>query len=52
MTIETAEIVDLLAGAVGADNVMAGDAVKDDYARDEALTVTPQRPLAVVGCPP
>jgi glycolate oxidase len=48
MTIETAEIVDLLAGAVGADNVMAGDAVKDDYARDEALTVTPQRPLAVV----
>jgi glycolate oxidase len=48
MTIETAEIVDLLAGAVGAENVMAGDAVKDDYARDEALTVTPQRPLAVV----
>jgi glycolate oxidase len=48
MTIETADIVDLLAGAVGADNVMAGDAVKDDYARDEALTVTPQRPLAVV----
>jgi glycolate dehydrogenase FAD-linked subunit len=48
MTIETAELVDLLAGAVGADNVVAGDAVKDDYARDEALTVTPQRPLAVV----
>jgi glycolate oxidase len=48
MTIETGELVDLLAGAVGADNVMAGDAVKDDYARDEALTVTPQRPLAVV----
>jgi glycolate oxidase len=48
MTIETAELVDLLTGAVGADNVVAGDAVKDDYARDEALTVTPQRPLAVV----
>jgi glycolate oxidase len=48
MTIETAELVDLLARAVGADNVMSGDAVKDDYARDEALTVTPQRPLAVV----
>jgi glycolate oxidase len=48
MTIETAALVDLLAGAVGADSVVAGDAVKDDYARDEALTVTPQRPLAVV----
>jgi glycolate oxidase len=48
MTIETAELVELLSGVVGADNVAAGDAVKDDYARDEALTVTPQRPLAVV----
>ena len=48
MTIETAELVGLLAGAVGADNVLAGDAIKDDYAHDEALTVTPQRPLAVV----
>jgi glycolate oxidase len=48
MTIETAELVALLADAVGSDNVLAGEAIKDDYARDEALTVAPQRPLAVV----
>ena len=48
MTIETAELVDLLAAAVGAENVLAGAAIKDDYAHDEALTATPQVPLAVV----
>ena len=48
MTIDTAGLVDLLAEAVGADNVLAGDAVKDDYAHDEALTATPQAPVAVV----
>jgi glycolate oxidase len=48
MTIDTAELVDLLAAVVGADNVLSGDAVKDDHTHDEALTATPQRPLAVV----
>ncbi|MGH9110739.1 MAG: FAD-binding oxidoreductase [Acidimicrobiales bacterium] len=43
-----AELVGLLAGAVGADNVAYGDAMKDDYGHDEALTATPQLPLAVV----
>ena len=48
MTIETAELVDLLAGAVGADNVVSGEAIKDDHTHDEALTATPQRQRAVV----
>ena len=43
-----AEIVELLAEVVGADDVMAGDAVPPDYAHDEALTATPVVPLAVV----
>ena len=37
-----------MAAAVGAENVLAGAAIKDDYAHDEALTATPQVPLAVV----
>jgi glycolate oxidase len=47
-----AEIVELLADVVGADNVLAGDDVPPDYAHDEALTATPVVPLAVVrpGC--
>ena len=48
MTIDTGELVDLLAAAVGADNVLAGAGIKDDYAHDEALTATPQVPRAVV----
>jgi glycolate dehydrogenase FAD-linked subunit len=40
--------VELLAGVVGAEHVQVGDAIKDDYAHDEALTADPQRPLAVV----
>jgi len=48
MTIETAELVDLLAGVVGADNVLSGEAIKDDHTHDEALTAAPQRPRAVV----
>jgi glycolate oxidase len=47
-TIATTELVDLLAGVVGRDHVQAGDVVDDDYAHDEALTATPQRPRAVV----
>ena len=41
-------IDELFGGIVGPDNVVAGDAVKDDYTHDEALTATPRRPLAVV----
>jgi glycolate oxidase len=35
-------------GIVGDGHVITGDAISDDYAHDEALTATPQRPLAVV----
>jgi glycolate oxidase len=41
-------IADVLAEIVGADNVLVGDAIKDDYTHDEALTGSPQRPLCVV----
>jgi glycolate oxidase len=40
--------IDLLAGVVGAEHVRTGDAIKDDYGHDEALTAEPQLPLAVV----
>lgn len=43
-----AEVAALFGEVVGAANVRAGDDVADDYTRDEALTATPQRPLAVV----
>ncbi len=43
-------IVDELAGIVGVANVLVGTAIRDDYARDESLTVSPVFPLAVV-CP-
>lgn len=42
------DIAEALAEVVGASNVMAGDAIHEDYTRDEALTATPQRPLCVV----
>jgi glycolate oxidase len=48
MARDVAELVRLLAGAVGADNVASGDAIKDDYGHDEALTATAQLPLAVL----
>jgi glycolate oxidase len=37
-----------LEGIVGAEQVLTGDAISDDYTHDEALTATPRRPLAVV----
>jgi glycolate oxidase len=40
--------IELLAGVVGAEHLRTGDAIKDDYGHDEALTAQPQRPLAVV----
>lgn len=44
----SAEIAALFAEAVGAEHVLAGDAIHDDYAHDEALTATPVRPAAVL----
>ncbi|MFO7280552.1 MAG: FAD-linked oxidase C-terminal domain-containing protein [Thermoanaerobacterales bacterium] len=43
-----ADVIERFAAVVGADHVLTGEAIKDDYTRDEALTATPQRPLAVV----
>lgn len=43
-----ADIVSLLEVAVGASNVVTGDAIPDDYTHDEALTAEPVRPLALV----
>ena len=37
-----------LAERVGAEQVLVGDAISDDYAHDEALTATPHRPDVVV----
>lgn len=37
-----------LASIVGDEHLLTGDAIGDDYTHDEALTATPQRPLAVV----
>jgi glycolate oxidase len=48
MSAETDDLIERFAEVVGADNVVAGEAIKDDDTHDEALTVTPQRPLAVV----
>lgn len=42
------DLIERFVEVVGADHVLAGDAIKDDYAHDESLTVTPERPLAVV----
>jgi glycolate oxidase len=40
--------IERLATVVGPEHVRTGDAIKDDYGHDEALTAEPQRPLAVV----
>ena len=48
MTADGADLIERLAEVVGADHVLAGDAIKDDYTHDEALTATPERPAAVV----
>ncbi|MHB8682152.1 MAG: FAD-binding oxidoreductase [Acidimicrobiales bacterium] len=42
------DITDLLAKIVGSDHVVTGDAVSPDYGHDEALTVEPVLPRAVV----
>ena len=43
-----AEIAQLFAAVVGAAQVVAGDAINDDYTHDEALTSAPVRPAALV----
>ena len=48
MTGDDAGLLRRLGAVVGDDHVLAGDGIKDDYTHDEALTVTPRRPLAVV----
>ena len=42
------DIAEVLAEIVGAQHVLSGAAVSDDYAHDEALTATPVMPLCVV----
>ena len=42
------QLVDTLKAIVGADFVRTGDAIKPEYLHDEALNVSPVRPLAVV----
>lgn len=44
------DIAEALADLIGSEHVLAGDAIHEDYTRDEALTVAPQRPLCVA-CP-
>ena len=48
MTGDGVDLIGELAAAVGADRVLSGDAVGEDYAHDEALTATPVKPVAVV----
>lgn len=43
-----ADIAQLFADAVGADRVLAGAAISDDYTHDEALTAQPVTPSAVL----
>jgi glycolate oxidase len=43
-----ADIAGLLSDIVGAEHVLAGDDIADDYFGDEALTATPQQPAFVV----
>ena len=43
---DDAGIAELFAPLVGEGNVLTGDAVKDDYSHDEALTTPPVAPLA------
>lgn len=43
-----AEIAKHFAAVVGADQLLVGDAINDDYTHDEALTAQPTRPAAVL----
>ncbi len=46
--IDPAHAIEVLGEALGPDAVITGDAISDDYAHDEALGATAQRPLAVI----
>jgi glycolate oxidase len=48
MALEHDRLVEAIAGIVGTPNVLTGEAIKDDYGHDEALTATAQAPVAVV----
>jgi len=48
MSAEDEDLIGLLVDVVGADHVDVGEAIKDDHTHDEALTVAPVLPLAVV----
>jgi glycolate oxidase len=48
MSRSAAGIAEPFAAIVGAEHVLVGAAILDDYTRDEALAATPQRPAAVV----
>ncbi len=41
-------LIELLADIVTAKHVLSGDAISEDYTRDEALTVEPHAPEVVV----
>jgi len=43
-----AEIAQFFAAVVGAERVLVGDAINDDYGHDEALSAKPERPAAVL----
>lgn len=45
---ESSQIPARLAAIVGADHLLSGDAISDDYSHDEALNLEPQMPIAVV----
>jgi len=45
-----ADTAQLFIDAVGADRVLTGEAINEDYCHDEALTAVPVRPVAVI-CP-
>jgi glycolate oxidase len=46
--VKAAGIAELAAAIVGPGHVLTGDAIPDDYTRDEALGAAPVRPAAVV----
>jgi glycolate oxidase len=48
MGLDPAEVAQLFVDAVGPAHVVTGHAIGEEYTHDEALTATPQAPLAVV----
>ena len=48
VALSAADVAAALTAVVGEGNLLVGDDVNEDLTHDEALTATPQRPLAVV----